>query len=239
MNSPLLLSNNAHSLVSPFGAITRRSLMRTAVILLAGALPLSPSRSHSQTAPPLSTAVHQLYTEDQNDMPANTPRTDPSPEAAKAFDERGAARRAGVRALLSRGEITSGNDFYEAAFIFQHGETAPDYLFAHVLALEALAKGFGRAKWISVATLDRYLQLVGQPQIFGTQFPFDPHLPHPVTNGGRFSGRTQEPYQEAFLPPSIRIDFCVPDIQQQKKNLQTLNSGSYPSKTMTLPGCSR
>ncbi len=141
--------------------------------------------------------------------------------------------------MLSRGEITSGNDFYEAAFIFQHGETAPDYLLAHVLALDALAKGFDHAKWISVATLDRYLQLIGQPQIFGTQFPFDPKLPHPISNGGRFSGRTQEPFNETFLPASLRIDFCVPDLGQQKKNLQTLNSGSYPRNTMTLPGCSR
>lgn len=183
--------------------------------------------------------LNQLFTEDQNDMPATTPRTDPSLEAAKAFDERGAARRSSVRGMLARAEITSGNDFYEAAFLFQHGKTAQDYLSAHVLALEALAKGFDRAKWISVATLDRYLQLIGQPQVFGTQYPFDQKSPHSVTNGGRFLGRTQEPFDKTFLPATVRTDFCVPDIEQQQKNLQTLKSGSYPQNTMTLPGCSR
>ena len=102
--------------------------------------------------------------------------------------------------MLSNGQITTGSDLYEAAFVFQHGETAPDYLLAHVLALDALTKGFDRAKWLSAATLDRYLQLIGQPQVFGTQYPLDPKLQHPITNGGRFSGRTQLPFDDTFLP---------------------------------------
>jgi hypothetical protein len=163
----------------------------------------------------------------------------PSPELLKAFDERAAVRRASLHGMLDRGEITSGSDLYEAAFVFQHGETASDYLLAHVLALDALGKGFDRAKWLSAATLDRYLQLIGQAQVFGTQYPLDPKLPHPITNGGGFSGRTQSPFNETFLPAYLRRDFCVPDLEQQKKNLQTLNAGSYPRATMTLQGCER
>ena len=87
--------------------------------------------------------------------------------------------------------------------------------------------------------LDRYLQLIGQPQVFGTQYPLDPKLPHPITNGGRFSGRAQLPFDDTFLPAYLRRDFCEPDLEQQKKNLLTLNSGSYPRATMTLPGCER
>jgi hypothetical protein len=45
----------------------------------------------------------------------------------------------------------------EASFIFQHGNTVEDCLFAHVLAMEALVKGDESAKWIAAATLDRYL----------------------------------------------------------------------------------
>jgi len=141
--------------------------------------------------------------------------------------------------MLSRGDITTGSDLYEAAFVFQHGDTPADYLLAHVLALDALTKGFNRAKWLSAATLDRYLQLIGQAQVFGTQYPLDPKLSHPITNGGRFSGRTQLPFDDTFLPAYIRRDFCVPDLEQQQKNLQTLNSGSYPRATMMAPGCKR
>jgi hypothetical protein len=212
--------------------------MRIPVVFLY-VLTFSPLWAQTQTIPQSPATVHQIFVEDQTDQPTHTPRTDPSPEVLKAFDDRAAARRASLHAMLSRGEITTGSDLYEAAFVFQHGETAPDYLLAHVLALDALAKGFNRAKWLSVATLDRYLQLIGQPQVFGTQYPLDPKLPHPITNGGRFSGRTQAPFDDTFLPAYLRPDFCVPDLEQQKKNLQTLNSGSYPRATMTLPNCER
>lgn len=213
--------------------------MRIPAVFLTGLLTFASACAEAQTAPQAPVTVHQLFIEDQTDQPTHTPREDPSPELLKAFDERAAARRANLRAMLSRGEITTGSDLYEAAFVFQHGETAPDYLLAHVLALDALAKGFDRAKWLSVATFDRYLQLIGQPQIFGTQYPLDPKLPHPITNGGRFSGRTQSPFDDTFLPAHLRRDFCVPDLEQQKQNLQTLNSGRYPRSTMTTPGCER
>jgi hypothetical protein len=213
--------------------------MRVPAILLIGMVAVSSVCARAQTSPQSPASVHQLFVEDQTDQPTHTPRTDPSPEVLKAFDERAVVRRATLHAMLSRGEITTGSDLYEAAFVFQHGETAPDYLLAHVLALDALTKGFDRAKWLSVATLDRYLQLIGQPQVFGTQYPLDPKLPHPIKNGGRFSGRTQLPFDDTFLPAYLRRDFCVPDLEQQKKNLQTLNSGSYPRATMTLPACER
>jgi hypothetical protein len=213
--------------------------MRLSTTFILAISALSMSCMHAQTAGEPQLTVHQLFLADQADLPTHTPRTDPSPEALKAFDDRAVARRTTLHAMLSRGDITSATDLYEAAFVFQHGETAPDYLLAHVLSLDALAKGFTRAKWISVATLDRYLQLIGQPQIFGTQFPFDPTLPHPAANGGRFSGRTQAPFDATFLPAYLRQDFCVPDLEQQKKNLQTLNSGRYPRGAMTLPDCER
>jgi hypothetical protein len=213
--------------------------MRIPTILLLGVFAVSSDCARAQTSPQSPTSVHQLFVEDQTNQPTHTPRNDPSPELLKAFDERAVARRATLHAMLSHGEITRGSDLYEAAFVFQHGETAPDYLLAHVLALDALTKGFDRAKWLSVATLDRYLQLIGQPQVFGTQYPLDPKLPHPITNGGRFSGRTQLPFDDTFLPAYLRSDFCVPDLEQQRKNLQTLNSGSYPRATMTVPGCER
>src|SRR5271163_4556365 len=154
--------------------------MRALAVVFIVALTVFTVFALGQAAPQPAVTVHQIFVEDQTDQPTHTPRNDPSPEVLKAFDDRAAARRATLHAMLSRGEITSDSDLYEAAFVFQHGETAPDYLLAHVLALDALAKGFDRAKWLSVATLDRYLQLIGQPQVFGTQYPFDPKLPHPI-----------------------------------------------------------
>jgi len=137
----------------------------------------------AQVVPPPATKVHKYFLEDAHDTPANnTSGKEPSAEDLKAYAERGAARRSAVRTLITNGELTTGEDLAEAAQIFQHGESAADYLLAHVLATDAATKGNDQAKWLAAATLDRYLQLIGQPQIFGTQYPLDPNRPHPVTN---------------------------------------------------------
>ncbi|HEX4807616.1 MAG TPA: hypothetical protein VH325_01725 [Bryobacteraceae bacterium] len=89
------------------------------------------------------------------------------------------------------------------------------------------------------ATLDRYLQSTKQPQVFGTQYP--PNVPHPVAdpNAPFLSGRTLAPYNEQFLPDSVRLDFCVPVLAQQKQNVATFNAGKRPRAMMIAPGCKR
>jgi hypothetical protein len=80
-----------------------------------------------------------------------------------------AERLARTQKLLEAGALKSGLDFYRAAFIFQHGQRPEDYLKAHHLAVIAVSKGYD-ARWISAATLDRYLLATGKNQIYGTQF---------------------------------------------------------------------
>ena len=79
-------------------------------------------------------------------------------------------RRQRARDLLSAGEVTTTQDFHDAAFVFRHGQEADDHLLAHILAVEAVTKGDASSKWISAATLDSYLQVTGRPQVFGTQY---------------------------------------------------------------------
>jgi hypothetical protein len=67
------------------------------------------------------------------------------------------ARRTRTRALLDGGELRAGADFRRAAFVFQHGDAADDFLTAHTLALVALAMGDAEARWIAAATLDSVL----------------------------------------------------------------------------------
>ena len=68
-----------------------------------------------------------------------------------------AERRRRTKTLLDEGRLRAGEDFYNAAFVFQHGETPDDFLLAHTFAMVALAKGYHPARWIATATLDRYL----------------------------------------------------------------------------------
>lgn len=109
------------------------------------------------------------------------------------------ARRRRTRALLGAGALTTGTDFYHAAFVFQHGSEPDDYLLAHSLAMAAVARGRADANWIAAAALDRFLQNIGRPQIFGTQYRTPPG-----------EETTQAPYDRALVPDSLRAALGVP-----------------------------
>ena len=111
---------------------------------------------------------------------------------------RDAQRRKQVMDLVSRGAAHTGQDFEEAAFIFQHDERPDDFLLAHPLATVAIAKGSAKSRWIAAATLDRYLQKIQQPQIYGTQYFIGPN------QGDKF---TQEPYNRQLVPDSLRAAY--------------------------------
>jgi hypothetical protein len=116
------------------------------------------------------------------------------------------ARRARTNALLDAGQLRSGTDFYHAALIFQHGDEPQDFLLAHTLAVVATARGRSDATWIAAATLDRYLQAIGQKQVYGTQFT--------MPNG---KPSTQEPYDRKLISDALREALSVPPIAQQEK----------------------
>ncbi|MEG3177425.1 hypothetical protein U1872_14375 [Sphingomonas sp. RB3P16] len=119
------------------------------------------------------------------------------------------ARRARTQVLLDTGALHSGDDFYHAAYLFQHGETPADFLKAHTLAVIAAARGKPQAVWIAAATLDRYLQRIGQPQVYGTQFQRAPG-----------HAWTQEPYQRDLLSDALRQATNVPMLVDQAKQLE-------------------
>lgn len=122
----------------------------------------------------------------------------------KALEAGDAVRRTKVQSLLDAGKLRSGDDFYNAAFVFQHGRSPQDYLKAHALAVIAAARGKPSAVWIAAATLDRYLQSIGQPQIYGTQF---------LERGGQW---TQSPYQRDLLSDQLREATHVPPLADQE-----------------------
>ncbi|MCA9791892.1 MAG: hypothetical protein KC910_08850 [Candidatus Eremiobacteraeota bacterium] len=118
------------------------------------------------------------------------------------------ARRKRVRELLLGGQLLEAKDFYRAAFIFQHGSQPEDFLLAHILAMNAMAGGDREASWIAAATLDRYLQAVGQPQVLGTQYR-------------KLEGKwTQEPLHEELVPDQLRKALGVRSRAEQLETLE-------------------
>ena len=131
----------------------------------------------------------------------------------KTVNRTDAERREATKKLLSVGALHTGKDFEEAAFVFQHGDNPSDYLLAHTLAMIAVAKGDENAIWIAAATLDRYLQKVGQKQIYGTQYLNNPK-----------DGWTQEPYDRELISDTLRQNLHVPNQDDQAKQLKTLQN---------------
>jgi hypothetical protein len=126
-----------------------------------------------------------------------------------AVNRTDAERREATRKLLNEGVLHSGQDFEWAAFVFQHGSTPEDYLLAHTLAIVALKKGEQDGAWIAAATLDRYLNSIKQPQIYGTQFHWAKGEP-----------TTQDPYNRTLISDSLREQLGVPSVEHQKGQLR-------------------
>jgi len=148
------------------------------------------------------------------------PRQNPAeltPEKWTVINRDDAERRTQTAKLLADGQLHTAEDFSRAAFIFQHGSTSDDYLLAHTLAMIAVGKGDENSLWIATATLDRYLQSVGKPQIYGTQF-----------KGTKDA--TQEPFNRNLISDSLRHELGVPSLagqlDQQKHWMEQYESGA-------------
>jgi len=165
-------------------------------------------------------SIHRLFEEDQKDRENWSALT---PEKWKDVGVRDAERRRLTRQLLDSGALQTGRDFQDASFIFQHGDAPQDYLMAHILAMAAMSKGDASARWIAAAALDRYLQSVKQPQVFGTQYGWK-------QPGPEVRDATQEPYDKDLLSDALRKEFCVTSYAGQQQNLEALRQGKdWPS----------
>jgi hypothetical protein len=121
-------------------------------------------------------------------------------------DKADAARRDATRKLMSDGKLHTGADFKNAAYIFQHTAVAPEeFLLAHALAMAAVAKGEASANFIAAETLDRYLQSIHQPQVFGTQMRIENQ------------SNPKEPYNRTLVPNSLRRLLSVPPQATQQE----------------------
>lgn len=165
-------------------------------------------------------SIHQLFEQDQKDRERAADMPNAEWQKVRARD---VERRRLANQLLESGSLQTGQDFKDASFIFQHGGTPQDYLLAHILAMGAMAKGDASARWIAAATLDRYLQAVKQPQVFGTQYFWK----HP---GPKPRDATQAPYNKDLVSDALRKEFCVSSYAGQQQNLEAQNQGKdFPS----------
>jgi len=91
---------------------------------------------------------------------------------------------------------------------------------AHVLSTIAGYKGDYRGRWLSAASLDKYLHRTGQLQIFGTQY---------FVAGDRRLNPSR-------LSDALRREFSVPSLAAQQANDATARAGGR-TWTRIIPEC--
>ncbi len=110
--------------------------------------------------------IEELHISDQRDRE----HVYASAQEVETLRVRDSNRRQEVLDLMSRGEVNTPNDLYRSSVIFHHGTSPDDFLISHRLAVLASIQGHRGSRWLSAATLDRFLMSIGRPQIYGTQF---------------------------------------------------------------------
>ena len=191
-----------------------------AVLLVSACMAFTPVRAYGQSAPTIDNVeITTLFKTDQSVRENLKPEQFKDHEFITRMIEGDRMRRERAQILLKDGHLRTANDFYHAAFIFQHGNTPDDYLLAHTLAMASAARGNKDAAWIAAATMDRYLQKVGQKQIYGTQY---------LNNAE--TGPTMEPYNRSLVPDALRDALGVPVQDKQEERLAKMKASGTLTK---------
>jgi hypothetical protein len=118
-------------------------------------------------ASPPDHALARIAAADQADREPGPNRIDWS-----VVGKRDAIRREQVMQLLNSGEIRTAEDYFDAAVIFQHGDTMQDAQLA--LALATVASRIDptnrEATVLTANAWDRVMTRAGKPQWYGTQY---------------------------------------------------------------------
>ncbi len=91
----------------------------------------------------------------------------------KAMRARDLERRVRVMEMNAAAEIHTAEDYYHAAQIMNHGDTAEDAKNAHQFALRSSELGYRPARWLAAASYDRWQLYQVKPQKYGTNYIFD------------------------------------------------------------------
>ena len=156
----------------------------------------------------INAELYQIYQDDQADR--NVDKIDWS-----VVTPRDDARYARVLQLADAQLLKHGDDYFHAAMVMQHGEKPDDYQRAHLWAKKAfeLNSENQSARWLACAAEDRYLQSIGKPQIWGTQYK------RPKKDGPW----TQEPFDRQAKTDAERKEMGVPGLAESQLQLDAMN----------------
>lgn len=154
----------------------------------------------------INVELYEMFQEDQSDRQGEVDWNRVAP--------RDRAREKRTLEMIEADLLKDRDDFVHASFIFQHGADSTSFRLAHEMAMKALAidSTYMRARWIAAASKDRYLQSIGQPQIYGTQLR---------TVEGRWS---LEPIDTTAVTDAERARWGVRSLARQRAWAAELNA---------------
>ncbi len=163
----------------------------------------TPADIAALSAAEVSDELARLFTEDQSDRRTETIDW-------QEVGPRDTARLARVKQLYHGQKLMVGLDYFHAAMVLQHSSSLEDTLLAHEFCVAAISQGIEQAKWLAAASEDRFLDRIGRPQRFGTQFHKD----------GLWSLGEVSPDVE----DSLRAAFNVPSLLEAQMRAQEMNT---------------
>ncbi len=157
----------------------------------------------------------------QGRMPSDTER-----QRMRAAD---ASRLTRVRQILKSNQVTTAQDFDNAALLFQHGETTDDILIAHELSFTALLKGNGRSiNNLPILAEDRFLERIGRKQRFGSQGRF---LPRSTGSGTVWTLDDTDEQGELAVTDTLRADLFMPPLAASRSKANAIQDFVTPIVT--------
>jgi hypothetical protein len=152
-----------------------------------------------------------------------------SPWAFARMLRQDSRRRRRVKRLLTAGAVRSPEDEYHAAMMLQHSLRLEDYWQAHTLACQAAEAGYGPARWLTAAALDRWLMRQGRPQKYGTQFvPAD--LPRWLWWLGAWRGRFRLWDVDPATTDAERAEWGIPPLEIAREQAATIGQMRVPAR---------
>ena len=152
--------------------------------------------------------VYKLYQEDQLDRQgANLDW--------KSIAKNDEDRRERALKHIDSDSLHHSDDYFHVAMLFQHGGTSENYKLAYELSMKSveLDPTNRKARWLACATEDRYLQSVGKPQIWGTQY----------SRKDATSAWTLEPFDRSAKTDEERKQWGVRTISESQARLDKMH----------------
>jgi hypothetical protein len=128
-----------------------------------------------------------------------------SAEQRKAIYEDDFTRRTRVKEILATVVLKEGRDFFNAALILQHSDS--DHLLSHNLAV------LSGDRWLTAATLDRYLMNMKQQTVFATQIVKNGNSPWQVAD-----------CDHSAIYANLRRSYGVASLDEQEKRADQMNA---------------